>query len=225
MVVQQICFSRLVMNSQTRLLLIRHAHVDNGTANRICGWLDLPLSPTGERQLQAFRAEPSAFKPEALYASSLSRARVTAGALAFNWNVPVSVDPQLREINCGAFEGMPIQEVKHRYPELWARNASQADDNFAWPEGETYKNFRQRIFETLSRIARRHANRRIPVVTHTGVISQVVGAMKGLSPAVWEQYRPAPFTATEVIWKSESPLELVSFNVAEWWRELQPLGG
>lgn len=209
----------------TRLLLIRHAHVDNGENGRImCGWLDLPLSQTGQLQLQRFRQELSTFKAEAVYASSSSRARVTAEALAFDWGLPVSIDPQLREINCGSLEGMRVEEVKDRYPELWTENALQDNSDFAWPNGESYRHFRHRVFEALSRIARRHANARIPVVTHTGVISQVVGAIKGLPAAVWEQYRPGPFSATEVIWNNGAPLHLVSFNVFDWWRELQPPG-
>lgn len=190
----------------------------------MCGWLDLPLSRTGQLQLQRFREELSAFRPEAVYASSSSRARVTAEALGSNWRLPVSIDPQLREINCGSLEGMRVDEVKDRYSELWTENALQENSDFAWPNGENYRNFRDRVFEALSRIARGHANARIPVVTHTGVISQVVGAMKGLSPAVWEQYRPGPFTATEVIWSNGAPLHLVSFNAVDWWRELQPRG-
>jgi 2,3-bisphosphoglycerate-dependent phosphoglycerate mutase len=117
---------------------------------------------------------------------------------------------------------MPIEEVKHRYSELWTQNASQDNSDFAWPNGESYKNFRHRVFVALSRIANRHPNTRIAVVTHAGVIAQVVGAMKGLSPAVWEQYRPAPLTGTEVIWSHEAPLHLLSFNVSDWWRGLQP---
>ena len=210
-----------MVQAATRLLLIRHAHVDNGEdRQRMCGWLDLPLSCTGELQLRRFRPEPSPIKPQVVYASSSSRARVTAEALAVSFGVPVSIDPQLREINCGAFEGISIQELKDRYPELWTRNALQDNSDFAWPNGETYRNFRYRVFNALSRIARRHANTRIPVVTHTGVISQVVGATKGLSPAVWEPYRPEPFTATEVIWSGGAPLHLLSFNVADWWRGL-----
>ena len=42
-----------------------------------------------------------------------------------------------------------------------------------------------------------------------------------LSPAVWEQYRPAPFTATEVIWSRDAPRHLLSFNVSQWWRGFQ----
>lgn len=209
--------------NKTHLILIRHAHVDNGTdGQKMCGWLDLPLSPAGELQLKRFQAEPSEFKPHVVYASSLSRARLTAEALAANWNVQVTTDPDLREISCGAVEGMLVDEVKLRFPELWSRNASQDDCDFAWPEGETYRKFRERILGALNRIAGRHPNTRIPVVTHTGVISQVVGAIEGLSPAVWDHHRPAPFTATEIVWSNQAPVRLLSFNVSDWWRGLPP---
>lgn len=189
----------------------------------MCGWLDLPLSPLGERQLKRFRNEIPEFKPDALYGSSSSRARLTADTLASNWSLDVNIDPQLREINCGTLEGMPIEEVKQRHPELWAQNASQDNNDFAWPDGETYRNFRHRIFSALNRIATRHSDARIAVVTHAGAIAQVVGAMKSLSPAVWELYRPAPFTVTEVVWSGGAPVELLSFNVTDWWRGAQPL--
>jgi broad specificity phosphatase PhoE len=210
-------------SDETRLILIRHAHVDNGNGGRrMCGWLDLPLSSTGEFQLQRLRNEPSEFKPDAVYASSSARARLTAEALAANWRVQVSIDPDLREINSGALEGMVIDEVKHRFPELWRINASQDDSDFAWPDGETYRSFRERVFGALNRIACRHPSARIPVVTHTGVIAQAVGAIKGLSAAVWEQHRPAPLTATEISWSGGAPVHLLSFNVSDWWRGLQP---
>lgn len=209
--------------TETTLVLIRHAHVDNDkNGPRMCGWLDLPLSPAGELQLHNFRNESSAFKPKAIYASSSLRARITAETLACSWNMPLSVDPQLREINCGTLEGVPVEEVKHSYPDLWAENASQTNNEFAWPQGETYTMFRNRIFNALSRIAVTHPNAQTAVVTHAGVISQVVGSIRGLSPAVWEQYRPEPFTATEVIWSRDAPRHLLSFNVSQWWRGFQP---
>lgn len=201
-----------------QLLLIRHAHVETGNdGRRMCGWLDLPLSPSGERQLQRFRAVSSKFRPAAVYASSSLRAVRTAETLASKWSLPISIDPDLREINCGALEGMLLDEVMHRYPELWAQNALQTNDDFAWPEGETYQNFRRRAFTALSRIAGRHTTARVVVVTHAGVIGQVAGSMKGLPAAAWEPYRPAPFTATEVLWNEDAPQQLLSFNVSDWW--------
>jgi histidine phosphatase superfamily protein (branch 1) len=78
----------------------------------------------------------------------------------------------------GSMEGMLIEEVKDRFLKLWILNASQNDSDFAWPNGETYRNFRERIFAALSRISALHPNALIPVVTHTGVIAQVVAQSK-----------------------------------------------
>jgi hypothetical protein len=91
----------------TRLFLIRHADVDTGKdGQRMCGWLDLPLSLTGELQLQTL----------------------------------------------------------------------QENSDFAWPNGESYKNFRDRIFVALGRLASSHTNAGVAVLTHAGAIAQVVGA-------------------------------------------------
>jgi broad specificity phosphatase PhoE len=206
-------------DSGTRLLLIRHAHVDTGTSRgRMCGWLDLPLSPKGRFQVRSFSHHHSGDKPRALYTSPLLRARATAEALAQAWELEPDTEPALREINCGAFEGMDIDEIRRDYRELWDRNTAQNDGDFAWPGGESYRDFRGRILAALTRIAALHADQSVAVVTHTGVITQVIGVLENLSPAVWERYRPAPFSATEVLWRGDTPERLLSFNLQEWWR-------
>ena len=37
-------------------------------------------------------------------------------------------------------------------------------------------------------------------MTHAGVVSQILGALEGLSPACWELYRPVNTALTEVAW-------------------------
>lgn len=197
---------------ETRFLLIRHAHVPTG---RLCGWLDLPLSPEGRAQIEA--PPPVLTPPDALYASPLLRTRTTAEALATRWGLRTVLEPGLREIHCGLLEGLPIEQLRREYPELWSRNDAQTDVDFAWPGGESYRQFRQRVLRTLTRIAARHQGQSVAVVTHTGVITQCIGALHGLSPAAWEHYRPQCFSASELIWRDNAPAELVSFNRARWW--------
>lgn len=198
---------------ETRLLLIRHAHVETG---RLCGWLDLPLSPEGQAQLQI--SQPQLPPPSPLYASPLLRTRTTAEALSRWWNVPLRLEPGLREIHCGLLEGLPIEQLRRDYPELWSRNDAQSDIDFAWPGGESYRQFRARVLETLGRIAACHPGDRVVVVTHTGVISQCIGAMQGLSPAAWGHFRPQCFSASEVLWRGKGPEQLLSFNRQQWWQ-------
>ena len=53
-----------------------------------------------------------------------------------------------------------LEKARHgrtERPELWTENALQGNSDFAWPNGESYSTFRRRVFEVLSRIARRHA--------------------------------------------------------------------
>lgn len=200
---------------ETRLTLIRHAHVNTG---RMTGWLDVPLSAEGEAQLARARLTGLDDKPHALYASPLRRTRATAEALGRSWGLEVRVDEGLREIHCGFFEGLALQQLQADHPDLWARNEAQQDSDFAWPGGESYRQFRERVVSTLSRIAREHAGQSVAIVTHTGLISQAIGVLEGLEPAVWERYRPTPFSATQVLWRGNAPTRLVSFNVQDWWR-------
>ena len=201
----------------TRFVLIRHAHVDTGTPpGCLCGWLDLPLSAEGERQLVALRARTLVReRPAALYTSTLRRSLAVAAALSEIWSLPWHALDELREINCGELEGERIDVLTREQPALIARNHAQLDDDFTWPGGESYRQLRKRTLLTLSQIAAQHPAQRIVIVTHAGVIAQVIGVLKGRRPAEWQPDRPAPLSATEVTWANGAPHALLSFGSME----------
>jgi probable phosphoglycerate mutase len=202
----------------TRVLLIRHAHIDTGPApGRLCGSLDLPLSESGRAQLRSLSINGSRRRVDALYTSPLTRARAVAAALGSLWALDPIVDDGLGEIDCGRFEGMPIEAVQRQYPDLWARNLAQKDDEFAWPGGESYSAFRSRVIRKVAAIAEKHDGERIAIVTHAGVITQILGMLRGRRPAAWEPDRPEPLTATEVTWANGGPAALLRFNERNWW--------
>jgi len=211
----------------TRIVLIRHAHVDaSSTGARLCGWWDLPLSPRGHLQLSSFADQNrSGLRFDALYTSSLQRSKATAFALEQASRLNAKVDSSLREIFCGELEGALIADIQRDRGELWSRNASQNENDFAWPGGESYQQFRDRVLTGLTRIAGQHPFERVAVVTHAGVITQVMGTLLGRPPAAWAHHRADPFTATEIVWGSTGPAGLVSFNVDQWWRESTPPAG
>jgi broad specificity phosphatase PhoE len=202
----------------TRVLLIRHAHVDTGPApGRLCGALDLPISGRGWAQVAAMRERAARCDaPAAIYTSTLKRARAVAVALASVWAIQVHPRESLREISCGAVEGLPLGEVQRRFPEVWARHEAQLDDTFAWPGGESCRAFRARVLAGLGEITAAHPGQRIAVITHAGVVTQVLGAIRGRSPAVWAADRPEPLSATEVTWANGSPRTILSFNQSHW---------
>jgi alpha-ribazole phosphatase/probable phosphoglycerate mutase len=52
------------------------------------------------------------------------------------------------------------------------------------------------------------------VVTHAGVISQILGALRGVRPARWEPLRPGNASLTSVTWQGDGG-ELLRFDDRE----------
>lgn len=197
----------------TTLLLLRHAHTEAneaGSTPRMAGWCDIPLSLQGEAQLRRLEEMPFDGIAPVVYASTSPRALRTADAAAGGRTVvPLR---SLREISCGEVEGWLVSDLARHFPELWQRNAAQDDAGFAWPGGESYEKFRQRILRALRAIAARHRGGRLLIVTHAGAIAQVVGHVKRLSPARWESYRPANCSVTILECEDDGTLRLVAFD-------------
>jgi len=190
----------------TRLIIVRHGHTggnEEGLGVRIAGWTDLPLSQLGWEQARALARRFAAASPAAAIVSSpLRRAVDTARALAAPHLGPLLLDEGLREIHCGEVDGMPMGEAQARYPGAWAANLRQDDEDFGWPGGETYRAFRARCLAAVERVAAEHAGERVVVVTHAGVISQVLGFLHGRIAAEWESFRPGNGSVTELAWEA-----------------------
>ena len=200
----------------TRIALIRHAAVDTGA--RLCGSLDLPLSPAGRAVLDGLvRRRAHTDTPAALFTSTLKRAAEVAWELGRAWGLEAQPVEWAREIDCGEFEGMPIEQLQRDFPDLWIRNEAQAEDAFAWPGGESYGQFRARVLAGLAAAATAYPSARVVVVTHAGVISQVVGTVKHRPACVWRPDRPHPLTATEVLWENGAPRAVLSFSDPDWY--------
>lgn len=194
----------------TRLIFVRHGHTDaNGAANgvetgmRVSGWTDFPLSPLGHRQAEVLRLRLETDPPDVIYTSTLQRARATAEALAgLAPGLPVLPLDDLREIFCGEAEGRPVHEAKECFAEIWEANLRQEDESLCLPGGESYRAFRERCLAAVHRIAAAHPGQRVVIVTHAGVICQVLGALYGNSPALWADHRPGNCSLTTVDWYS-----------------------
>ncbi len=185
--------------SVTHLVLVRHGHTaDNGGSADplMSGWTDVPLSELGQRQAVALEHRVRA---DVVYTSPLARAFETARHCADGHDVVC--DPALREIGCGEADGVRVSIVRARFPEAWAANEAQRDDGFRWPGGESYAELRQRAVSAVCAIAARHGGARVAIVTHTGVITQVLGHLAGTPAARWSAFRVGNASLTEIDWE------------------------
>lgn len=189
-----------------RFCLVRHGHTagnDEGLSVRMSGRTDLPLSAEGWAQAKLlgdwFRLTFT--NPPPVYASPLRRALDTAATMTAG-RVSVRCEADLQEIDCGRADGQTIESVRQTLPMLWAANMKQSDDDFRWPGGESYRELRARVVAAADRLATVHAGSTIVIVTHAGVISQLIGSVLGTSPARWGDNRPDNASITELLWGS-----------------------
>jgi broad specificity phosphatase PhoE len=147
----------------------------------------------------------------ALYTSPLRRAFETASSIAAVFGLVTIPLPDAGEIRCGVLDGAPLEMIQKEHAEVWAQNVAQDDDGFRWPGGESYAEFRQRVRGAFSDISRSHAGDTVIVVTHAGVIAQVIGILKGITAARWDVARPAHGAVTEIRWGSGGPESAVAW--------------
>jgi alpha-ribazole phosphatase/probable phosphoglycerate mutase len=190
----------------TTLLLIRHAQPEGyhcGYPRRLSGWHDVPLSTTGRAHaaLLAQRLQIEGLAAP-IYSSPLRRARETATTIAARLGSTVADLVQLKEIHCGELEGQLLEQVEQKYQAHWAANLLQRDPEFRWPGGESYREFRARCLTAVAQIAAGHSGQRVAVVTHAGVISQLIGHLHGMSPARWDRFRPGTASVTDLEWRN-----------------------
>jgi probable phosphoglycerate mutase len=170
----------------TCLILIRHGQTDWNVEGRYQGQVDIPLNERGREQAAQTARALSGANLAAIYASDLTRAVETAKALAQVAGLPVRIDPRLREINQGRWEGRLFDEIRAEYPEELKRR--QEDPlAFAPPGGEVVGQVRERVLAAVADIVRRHPDQRVAIVSH-GLALALVRTYYGDYPAgkVWE---------------------------------------
>jgi probable phosphoglycerate mutase len=103
----------------TRFCLIRHGQTDWNLEGRYQGQSDVALNSVGKAQAHTLAGQLSGQSFSAIFSSDLIRAKETADILASALKAPVKVDPRLREINQGEWEGQLVEVLKAKYNGLW----------------------------------------------------------------------------------------------------------
>ena len=172
-----------------RLIFVRHGETAYNAENRLQGQLDIPLNARGREQARAvgqtlgarIGSEIEALEAAgAFIASPLKRARETMeiardamGLLPSRYRL----DPVLKELNFGIWEGMTWREVEGRYPrDLEARKRDRW--NFAPQGGESYAMLAKRVGSWLEGLTGD-----VFVVSHGGVARALMSLIAGVAPA------------------------------------------
>ncbi|NEO87110.1 MAG: histidine phosphatase family protein [Spirulina sp. SIO3F2] len=172
-------------HNQLRLLLVRHGETDWNKASRFQGIKDIPLNEHGRFQASK-AAEYLVDVPfNAAVTSPLSRSKETAEIiLQHHAGVTLDVEPDLKEIGHGLWEGKLSTEIQTEYGELLAQWLAQPE-TVQMPEGENLKDVWDRAVVAWEAIVKRLTPgepKTVLVAAHDAVNKVIICALLGLEP-------------------------------------------
>ena len=182
--VRQIRFQR--PPGATELLLVRHGEsmpsVQGESFRLVDGHGDPELAPEGVEQAERV-GERLAHEGgiDAVYVTTLRRTRETAEPFLRRMGgdaPPVSVEPDLREVHLGEWEGGLFRtKVLSRDPVAVRMLTEERWDVI--PGAEPADAFAARVRGAIERLHAAHPDQRVAVFTHGGVIGQILSAATG----------------------------------------------
>lgn len=162
-----------------RLYLLRHGEVDPAWHGRIYGALDVPLSEGGKDEARRAAARLSGLALGAVVSSGLARTEFGAELLRTPRGLSALVDPELRELERGAWAGLTLAELEAREPGAfagWARRPAESRP----PGGESLGDLAARVTPRVRHWCARHAGRDVALVVHGWVVRVVLCEALGL---------------------------------------------
>lgn len=166
----------------TDLLLVRHgesapARLDQ-PAPLVDGHSDPELAPVGQEQAEKLAERLTHEQIDAIYVTSLRRTAETAAPLAKRLGIEPRVEPDLREVFLGEWEGVAFRKyVREGHPTALKMFMEKRWDVI--PGAESNDAFSARVGGALRRIVAEHPGQRVVVVVHGGVIAQAISLVTG----------------------------------------------
>jgi alpha-ribazole phosphatase len=149
----------------TTLDLMRHGEPVGGRKYR--GQIDDPLSEKGWAQMHAAVGESLPWTQ--IVSSPLLRCRAFAETLAERHGLPLVLDPRLKEVGFGVWEGKSAAEIEQAAPGSLAQ--FKADPLHARPaDAEPLSDFHARVAAGLADLLVQYDGQHLLVVGHAGVM-------------------------------------------------------
>ncbi len=162
----------------TEILLVRHGETAWNVGEIFRGRIDIELNEIGIKQAALLAEYLSHIKIDAIYSSPLKRAVKTAEAIASHHRLNVEIAPGLTDFNYGEWQGLPHQEVKDKYKELYA----EWTNNPEWvkmPGGESLEDIRKRATDVVNTVISRYKGT-VVLVSHRVVNKVLICTLLGL---------------------------------------------
>ena len=157
----------------SRLILARHGETVDNARGVAQGWSDSALSERGRSQVALLASRVARMGATSIFCSTLPRAMATAEMISHSVGMPIQLMDDLREMNCGQWEGASFVDVRKNDPDSYARWAG--DPMQPCPGGESFHDVLMRMRRAIDTIGRMEKTAgTIPVIVSHGTAIRVI---------------------------------------------------
>jgi phosphoserine phosphatase len=201
------------MPGVTRILLMRHGHVEGIDPERFRGREDVVLTALGRQQAQSAAAFIAArCKPALVYTSPLQRCIETGQAIASACQIRAQVLEGLNDIHYGLWQWKTRAEVQAQWPQALERWLA-VPHLMRFPQGESLQDVAARTADVLRMLLEHHPTDTVVLVGHySGVRTALLQALDLPLSAYWRvTHDPACVSELEL---SPGGIRVVRMNQA-----------
>lgn len=163
------------------IYLLRHGDSRQDDVKRYIGQTDQPLNATGRAQAAFWQRELATVPFQRIFCSDLCRTIETARTIAEGRTQKIEIIPDLREINLGAWDGLPVEQIRCNNPDEYKRRGAALADHRP-PGGESFNDLADRVLPLFDRIVAASTGT-ILIVAHAGVNRVILCHILGLPRA------------------------------------------
>lgn len=157
---------------KSSILLVRHAQTKSNVTGFYMGRSEEDLDEAGYAQARRLATRLARQPLTAIYTSPLKRAYSTATTVAQSHNLGLQALDGITEINLGDWQGLHMDEVRQKWPELWQQ--SRIDPSgITMPNGESFSQVAERAVQTFNTVIAGHSGM-VVMVTHDIIIRILV---------------------------------------------------
>ncbi len=148
---------------------------------RLQGTLPLPLSEQGKVALIDVAEILSKYDAKCIYSSGNESSGPTAEFLAEKCKLKNKKNPDLKEMDCGLWQGLRFKDIEKRYNNAY-KQWRTAPESICPPNGEKLSDCRERIQESLITILRKSKSETVVVVVAEIAAAIIECLLTGLDP-------------------------------------------
>ena len=138
-----------------KIALIVPGATDYDSQKRIQGSLNIPLNDQGQQEVARMADELRPLNLEMICSSDCEPALETATLLAERLGLKLKKLENMQNICYGLWQGMLVDEVKHRQPKVY-RQWQEQPESMCPPDGETLAEAKERVHHCLARLVKKY---------------------------------------------------------------------